>query len=96
MPSRGNDALSTLTELLALTSLIARKDPNRHERVAARWLFRYLQEHDGATITEAALAAAALAALGGPTDDAYAVLQAMAESVSTAVHARAAFALREG
>jgi hypothetical protein len=70
----------TLAELLALTGLIARKDPRRHERVAARWLFRYLQEHDRATITEAALAAAALAALVGPThDDAYAALEAMAE-----------------
>jgi hypothetical protein len=73
----------TLTELLALTGLIAHRDPRRHERVAARWLFRYLQEHDRATITEAALAATALAALGGPThDDAYATLQAMAERAS--------------
>jgi hypothetical protein len=34
--------------------LIARKDPRRHPRVAARWLLRYLEEDDEATIDEAA------------------------------------------
>jgi FMN-dependent NADH-azoreductase len=73
----------TLAELLAVTGLIARNDPSRHERVAASWLFRYLQEHDRATITEAVLAAAALAALSDPThDDVYAALQVMAERAS--------------
>jgi hypothetical protein len=38
--------------------LIARKDPRRHPRVAARWLLRYLEECDDATIDEAAMAAA--------------------------------------
>ena len=55
----------TLTELLELTALIAFKDPARHSRVAARWLLRWLERHDQATIGDAALAAACLAALGG-------------------------------
>jgi len=33
-----------LTDALELTILIARKDPRRHPRVAARWLLRYLEE----------------------------------------------------
>jgi ribosomal protein S7 len=45
--------------------LIARKDPRRHPRVAARWLFRFLEENGEATIEEAALAASCLAALVG-------------------------------
>jgi hypothetical protein len=36
--------------------LIARKDPRRHPRVAARWLCRYLEERPEATIAEAAMA----------------------------------------
>jgi len=32
--------------------LIARKDPRRHPRVAARWLLRYLEECGEATIDE--------------------------------------------
>jgi hypothetical protein len=45
--------------------LIARKDPRRHPRVAARWLLRYLEECEEATIDEAAMAAACLATLAG-------------------------------
>jgi hypothetical protein len=45
--------------------LIARKDPRRHPRVAARWLLRYLEECDDVTIDEAAMVAACLAALAG-------------------------------
>jgi hypothetical protein len=33
------------TDALELAILIARKDPRRHPRVAARWLLRYLEEH---------------------------------------------------
>jgi hypothetical protein len=47
-----------------LTLLIA-KEPRRHPRVAARWLLRYLEEDDQATIDELALAASCLAALPG-------------------------------
>jgi hypothetical protein len=44
------------TPRLELTILIARKDPRRHPRMAARWLRRYLEERDHATIDEAAMA----------------------------------------
>jgi hypothetical protein len=44
----------SLEDALDLTMLIARKDPRRHPRVAARWLLRYLEEVDEATIDEAA------------------------------------------
>jgi hypothetical protein len=50
-----------LPDALELTILIARKDPRRHPRVAARWLLRYLEEAPEATIGEAALAASCLA-----------------------------------
>ena len=54
----------TLVDLLELTALIAQKDPKRHSRVAARWLLRYLGAVDDATLEDAALAGAALQALG--------------------------------
>jgi hypothetical protein len=54
-----------LADALELTILIARKEPRRHPRVAARWLLRYLEEDDEATIDELALAASCLAALTG-------------------------------
>jgi hypothetical protein len=40
--------------------LIARKDRRRHPRVAARWLLRYLEACDQATIDEAAMVASCL------------------------------------
>src|SRR5262249_44292226 len=43
----------SLVEALELTALIARKAPRRHPGVAARWLLRYLEEHQTATIEEA-------------------------------------------
>ena len=55
----------SLADALELTVLVARKDPRRHQRVAARWLLRYLEEDPHATIDEAVLAAASLAALTG-------------------------------
>ena len=45
--------------------LIALKDPGRYSRVAARWLAKYLEGVEGATIDEAACVAANLQALGG-------------------------------
>jgi hypothetical protein len=51
---------SALADALELTFLIARKDPRRHSRAAARWLQRYLEEHPEATIEEAALVSSAL------------------------------------
>jgi hypothetical protein len=69
-----------LTNALELTILIARKDPRRHPRVAARWLLRYLEEHPETTIDEAVLAASCLAALPGYGQaDAAQALRAMAE-----------------
>jgi selenocysteine lyase/cysteine desulfurase len=69
-----------LGEALELTLLIARKEPHRHPRVAARWLLRYLEEHPETTIDEAALAASCLAALRGfGQADAAQALRAMAE-----------------
>ena len=47
----------SLVDALELTILVARKDPRRHPRVAARWLLRYLEEDPHATIDEAALLA---------------------------------------
>jgi len=58
----------TLAELLELTLLIGHKDPRRYPRVAARWLTRYLQERDEATIYEAAFATACLQAVAGPSN----------------------------
>jgi hypothetical protein len=55
----------SLLDALELTLLIARKDPHRHQRVAARWLLRFLEEDPDATIEEAGIAAACLAGLGG-------------------------------
>ena len=74
----------TLVDLLELTALIARKDPSRHDRVATRWLVRYLEARQDATIDEAALAATALERLGsGLHDQALAALRDMAEAASS-------------
>jgi hypothetical protein len=73
----------SLVESLALTALIAQQDARRRPRVAARWLLRYLEAHDQATIEEASLVASALAVLGGPGHaEAHAALLALAESGS--------------
>jgi hypothetical protein len=56
----------SLDDALELTLLVARKDPRRHTRIAARWLARYLEEDPAATIEEAGLAASALLALPVP------------------------------
>jgi hypothetical protein len=73
-----------LTDALELTMLIAHKDPRRHPRVPARWLLRYLEECDDATIDEAAMVAACLAALAGDRyGDAALTLRAMAERATS-------------
>jgi hypothetical protein len=61
-----------------------RRDPldvrQEREVYAARWLLRYLEECDGATIDEAAMVAACLAALAGARHgDAALTLRVMAE-----------------
>lgn len=52
-------------ELLLLTALICRKQPERGKRVAARFLERWLERSVDTEIEDAALVAALLAALGG-------------------------------
>jgi hypothetical protein len=54
----------TLVEALELTALIARKELQRHGRVAARWLRRYLEDREAATLTDVALVVLDLCALG--------------------------------
>ena len=72
-----------LLDALDLTLLVARKDPARHPRVAARWLQRYLEADPQATIDEAALAASCLAALPGVGyAEAAPMLKAMADRAS--------------
>jgi hypothetical protein len=73
----------SLSDALELTVLIARKDPRRHQRIAARWLLRYLEEDPRATIEEAALADSILIALTGVGyQEAAQTLRALAERAS--------------
>jgi hypothetical protein len=78
-----HDQLSSM-EALELTVLIAQKDPRRGSRASAQWLSRFLEQNNRVTIQEAALAAGALAALGGPGhEEAHAVLAGMVERAMT-------------
>jgi hypothetical protein len=73
----------TLLEALQLTTLVALRDRALASRYAVRWLQRLLDEHPDVTIEEAALAASALASLGGRAhDDAAASLLATTKRVS--------------
>jgi hypothetical protein len=73
----------SLLDALDLTLLVARRDPGRHPRTAARWLLRYLEEAPGATTEEAVLAASCLAALpGGGYAAAAQTLKAIAETAT--------------
>jgi hypothetical protein len=70
----------TLGEALELTILIAQRDSRRHQRVAVRWLQRYIEEHPEATLEDAALASSCLTALTSRnSEDAAATLRAMSE-----------------
>lgn len=72
----------TLEELLELTALIAKNDSRRFERVAARWVFRYLQEDAAVTLADVQAVVGCLAALGGPRhDEALLALRGLAEAV---------------
>ena len=78
-----------LGDALELTVLIARKDPRRHPRAAARWLLRLLEKDPAATIEEAALAASSLVALTGVGhQEAAAALRTMAERATSRRRAR--------
>ena len=68
-----------LREALELTALVAERDRPRSERYTVRWLSRYLDSANAATIDDVAFVAACLAALGGPRHaEALAVLRAVA------------------
>jgi NAD(P)H-dependent FMN reductase len=78
-----------LVDALELTLLIGRKDPRRHQRAAARWLQRFLEEHPDATIEEAGLAASCLLSLAGVGyQEAAETLRAIAERASSRRRAR--------
>jgi hypothetical protein len=53
----------TIAEALELTALVARKQPDRYGRFAARSLCLYLEEHERATLEDVALLASNLQAL---------------------------------
>jgi hypothetical protein len=73
----------TLVDLLELTALIAFKQPERFSRVAARWLLRYLEAVDEATIYDASFMTACLQALGGRNHEhALAALRELAEEAN--------------
>ena len=42
----------TIAEALELTALVARKQPERYGRFAARWLCLWLEEHEKATLED--------------------------------------------
>jgi hypothetical protein len=44
----------TIAGALELTALLARKQPHRYGRFAARWLCLYLEEHEKATLEDVA------------------------------------------
>ena len=45
----------SLENALALTALVAEKDPKRRSRFAVRWLLRLLEEDESLTIEQAAV-----------------------------------------
>jgi hypothetical protein len=49
----------SLEKVLALTALLAQKEPHRRTRFALKWLRRLLEEDEHLTIDQAALAASA-------------------------------------
>ena len=79
----------SLEEALALTALVAEKEPERRSRFAVRWLRRLLEEDDSLTIEEATMAASCLSTLGGPShEEAYGMLPALAERATRQQAAR--------
>jgi hypothetical protein len=63
----------TIAEALELTALVARKQPHRHGRFAARWLCLFLEEHQKATLEDVALLVGNLRSLPTPKDHASAL-----------------------
>jgi hypothetical protein len=58
----------TIAEALELTALVARKQPHRYGRFAARWLCLYLEEHEKATLENVELLVSNLQSLVTPRD----------------------------
>jgi hypothetical protein len=58
----------TIAEALELTALVARKQPPRYGRFAARWLCVYLEEHEKATLEDVALLVSNLRSLATRKD----------------------------
>ena len=63
----------TLAEALELTALVARKQPERYGRFAARWLCLYLEEHEEATLEHVELLVSNLRSLAIAKDHASAL-----------------------
>ena len=58
----------TIADALELTALVARKQPHRYGRFAARWLCLYLEEHEKATLEDVELLVSNLRSLTTPKD----------------------------
>jgi hypothetical protein len=56
----------TIAEALELTALVARKQPDRYGRFAARWLCLWLEEHEKATLEDVALLVSSPSACSSP------------------------------
>ena len=56
----------TIAEALELTALLARKQPHRYGRFAARWLCLWLEEHQKATLEDVELLVSNLRSLATP------------------------------
>jgi hypothetical protein len=63
----------TIAEALELTALVARKQPHRYGRFAARWLYLYLDEHEKATLDDVELLVSNLRSVTMPKDHASAL-----------------------
>jgi hypothetical protein len=63
----------TIAEALELTALVARKQPDRYGRFAARWLCLWLEEHEKATLEDVELLVSNLRSLASPNDHAAAL-----------------------
>jgi hypothetical protein len=68
----------TIAAALELTALVARKQPERYGRFAARWLCRYLEEHEKATLDDVALLVSNLRSLVTDETHALAILRTAA------------------
>jgi hypothetical protein len=63
----------TIADALELTALVARKQPHRYGRFAARWLCLYLEEHEKATLEDVELLVSNLRSLATAKDHASAL-----------------------